>query len=156
NYHLEEAQGGYYTIHRPGEPPGFFFGRGAEALGLIGADVRKVLPRLMDGFTPKGSCQGAGKDHMAGQDLTFSAPKSVSAVWAVGDAQTRAAIEQAHRDAVSEALRYLEETAGWCRTGKGGRGRLMKAALTFARFEHGTNRNGDFQLHEHALCLNVG
>ena len=43
----------------------------------------------------------------AGLDMTFSADKSVSALWAVADPELRARIEQAHNDAARTAL---EET----------------------------------------------
>jgi hypothetical protein len=41
---------------------------------------------------------------VAGYDLTFSPLKSVSALWAVADLSTAAAIERAHRAAVRDAL----------------------------------------------------
>ena len=43
---------------------------------------------------------------VAAIDATFSAPKSVSAVWAVADPELRAAIEQAHEQAIDRALAY--------------------------------------------------
>src|SRR5262249_43344688 len=108
-------------------------------------------------FSPDGKplCQNAGEGHQAGQDLTFSAPKSASALWAVSDDEVRKLIEEAQREAVMEALRWLEETAGWARVGKGGLGRA-RAKLNFALFEHGTTRDGGFQLHTHALDMNLG
>ena len=47
-------------------------------------------------------------DAVTGYDLTFSAPKSVSTLWALGDARTMAEIDAAHAAAVNAALGYLE------------------------------------------------
>jgi hypothetical protein len=45
-------------------------------------------------------------------DLTFSAPKSVSVLWALAPAAIRKQIEQAQAQAVQQALRYVEDVAG--------------------------------------------
>jgi conjugative relaxase-like TrwC/TraI family protein len=45
-----------------------------------------------------------------GIDLTFSAPKSVSAVWALADESQRREIEAAHAAAVSETIAHLTDT----------------------------------------------
>ena len=45
---------------------------------------------------------------MTGFDLTLSAPKSVSAVWALGSAEMAAAAMTAHRAAVKAGLAYLD------------------------------------------------
>ena len=42
---------------------------------------------------------------VAGFDLTFSVPKSVSVLWALADADTQAVIHQAHRDAIDARAR---------------------------------------------------
>jgi conjugative relaxase-like TrwC/TraI family protein len=44
-----------------------------------------------------------------GIDVTLSAPKSVSVVWALGEAWQREAIEQAHARAVEQTILYLRE-----------------------------------------------
>lgn len=49
---------------------------------------------------------GATGQAVAALDATFSAPKSVSTVWALADAKLRAAIERAHEHAVDQALNY--------------------------------------------------
>jgi conjugative relaxase-like TrwC/TraI family protein len=48
-----------------------------------------------------------------GFDLTFSAPKSVSVLFGIGDSELRGAIRDAHDRAVGEALAYLEREARW-------------------------------------------
>jgi hypothetical protein len=52
--------------------------------------------------------------------LTFSAPKSVSVLFGVGDDALRRAIQDSHDQAVREALNYVEREAGVTRRGAGG------------------------------------
>lgn len=44
----------------------------------------------------------------SGLDLTFSAPKSVSVLFALGDPEVAAAVRRAHRAAVAQTVAYLE------------------------------------------------
>src|SRR5262249_34116557 len=99
--------------------------------------------------------RNAGKDDRnPGQDLCWSAPKSVSSAWARADDELRAAIQQKHLSAVKFALDYLESKAGFARVSAQGQ-ELVKAPLLFVLFEHGTSRAMDPQLHTHALCINL-
>jgi conjugative relaxase-like TrwC/TraI family protein len=86
--------------------------------------------------------------------MTFSAPKSVSVLWALSPGQERPAIEQAHRAAVLAATRHLEATAAWARRGKGGAVREQTAGLLMAQFDHHTSRESDPQLHTHCFIFN--
>ena len=76
-----------------GESPGRWRGAGASALGLgtRGTVKRHEFMRLMGGCHPAdGSVlrpMGA-RSTVAGFDLTFSAPKSVSVLFAIGDDHT--------------------------------------------------------------------
>jgi conjugative relaxase-like TrwC/TraI family protein len=49
---------------------------------------------------------GSSGEAVAAIDATFSAPKSVSAIWAVADTELRAKIEATHEQAIDRALRY--------------------------------------------------
>jgi conjugative relaxase-like TrwC/TraI family protein len=53
--------------------------------------------------------EGAGGGRGGGIDVTFSAPKSVSTVWALGDPWQREQIEAAHATAVEQTILYLRE-----------------------------------------------
>lgn len=156
-YVLSMARLNYYT--EGGEPLGSWFGGGAEALGLSGTVNPKDLRRLFEGRSPDGSAelvQNVGaKDRQCGWDLTFSAGKSVSVAWAVGDLQQKKTIEEAHGAAVRRALEYLQSEAVWTRRGKGSRYREQVHKLIFALFQHGTSRANDPQLHTHCLLLNL-
>ena len=81
---------------------------GSTRSGLFGlADGGKVdsrdFHRLYNGFAPNTGgklTQNAGSERRsAGLDMTFSADKSVSALWAVADPELRSEIERAHNDA---------------------------------------------------------
>ena len=122
-YYLDLAQEDYYL--RGGEPPGHWWGQGAEALRLRGRVERHELERMLTGFSPKGeglTQNAGGEKRKPGWDLTFSAPKSVSVLWSQADAGTRREIQAAHLAAVKAALGYLELEAGLSRRGKGGFG----------------------------------
>ncbi len=93
-------------------------------------------------------------DAVTGYDLTFSAPKSVSALWALGDPTTVEAVDSAHTAAVHAALGYLGTHASVSRRGKDGIDQIGSAGLAAALFDHRTSRTGDPQLHTHALVIN--
>ena len=96
-----------------------------------------------------------GRSRQPGWDLTFSAPKSVSSLWATAPTGTRDKLQGLHDEAVREALSYLENTASFTRRGKGGES-AERCGLAVATFQHGTSRTQDPQLHTHALVINVG
>lgn len=87
-----------------------------------------------------------------GFDVTFSAPKSVSILWAAGDAPTRAEISAAVGRAVQAGFEYLERTCAY--TGRGS-DRIPGRGLAAAAFTHATSRNLDPQLHTHVLLANL-
>jgi conjugative relaxase-like TrwC/TraI family protein len=53
--------------------------------------------------------EGAGGGRGGGIDVTLSAPKSVSTVWALGEPSQRGQIEAAHARAVEQTILYLRE-----------------------------------------------
>jgi conjugative relaxase-like TrwC/TraI family protein len=136
-----------------------WFGHGAQALGLAGPVERAPFYHLLNGYSPDGHqprVQNAGHpDRQCCWDLTFSAPKSVSVLWALAPDDARHEIEQAHQRAVEQALEYVEEKAGLTRRGHGGK-ILEKAELVFATFQEGASRALDPQLHTHAVLINLG
>src|SRR6516225_7393291 len=156
NYYL--SRGKYEYLQGEGAEL-VWYGRGASALGLVGMVREGDYRNLFQGFLRgKKLVQNAGKDnHIAGKDLCFSAPKSVSSVWAVSDAKTRAIIESSQLRAVLKALDYLQENATVVRTGKGGKER-ERAGLIAALAMHGTSRADppEPQLHTHATLFAVG
>ena len=89
-------------------------------------------------------------------DLTFSAPKSVSLLWAFGSERVAEVVAEAHREAVAEALGFLEQRAAVARVQAGGvRRRVGTEGWALAAFGHRTSREGDPQLHTHCLVPNL-
>src|SRR6266568_2025813 len=148
----------YYS--RDGEPPGRWAGRGAERLSLVGPVTHAEFDTALRGVDPKtgerhAQVGGRGREHSAGWDMTFSAPKSVSVLWALSAGHDRELIEQGHRSAVLAATAHLEKTAGSARRGRGGSVRERTAGLLMAQFDHHTSRESDPQLHTHAFIFNL-
>lgn len=157
-YYAHLGQDDYYL--RDGEPPGGWAGEGAARLSLAGPVTRSEFEAALKGIDPKtgerlAALGGRVQDHAAGWDMTFSAPKSVSVLWALSEARDRPAIEGAHRTALAAATRYLEQTAAWARRGRGGATREPTAGLLMATFEHHTSRDVDPQLHAHVFIFNL-
>jgi conjugative relaxase-like TrwC/TraI family protein len=125
------------------EEPGEWFGDGAAYFGLKGEVDRRTFQYLLDGRSPDGKdklAKNAGyHSRVSHWDLTFSAPKPVSVLYAFGSESVRKDIIEAHKTAVKFALGYIEEVAGISRQGKGGN------ALPTCRFKatnHSSMKNG--------------
>jgi conjugative relaxase-like TrwC/TraI family protein len=90
----------------------------AETLERLGVQAGEAVDgadfiALMEGRHPGTGRwlrpEGAGGGRGGGIDVTFSAPKSVSTVWALGDPWQREQIEHAHGRAVEQTIRHLQE-----------------------------------------------
>lgn len=106
------------------EPPGRWWGRGVEAVGLAGEVAGKDLRSLLEGRHPRDRRllgRRFGESSARGFDATFSAPKSVSALWALSpDAFVRAEVLAAHDTAVEAALGWFEAHGAVTRRGRDG------------------------------------
>jgi conjugative relaxase-like TrwC/TraI family protein len=91
---------------------------------------------------------------VAGYDLTFSPVKSVSTLWAIAPPEIAAVIEQAHADAVADALAWLEDHATYTRIGRNGVAQVEGRGLIVAAFTHRDSRAGDPDLHTHMAISN--
>ncbi|WP_425474873.1 MobF family relaxase [Nocardioides cheoyonin] len=95
---------------------------------------------------------------VAGFDLTFSVPKSVSVLWGVADAATQERIVQAHHDAVADVLDYFEKEIAATRTGVSDRdgavAQVDVAGVAAVAYDHYDSRAGDPQLHTHLVVSN--
>jgi len=91
---------------------------------------------------------------VAGFDLTFTVPKSVSVLWALADPATQAAIADAHAAAVAGALAWLEAEALFTRTGHGGADQVRARGAVATAFDHWDSRSGDPNLHTHLVVAN--
>jgi conjugative relaxase-like TrwC/TraI family protein len=95
---------------------------------------------------------------VAGYDLTFSVPKSVSAWWGVADAGTQSLIADAHHQAVAEVIGFLEREVATTRIGAAGPDGAVAhvdvAGVLATAFDHYDSRAGDPQLHTHVVVSN--
>ena len=202
----ERTAGGYYlNAAQEGEPPGRWFGKGAEALGFADGQLveRSRTWRSTAGAPGDGGAAGAGAErvqavrqifaakagrraarHLGAADgagagggagdaavaglhrLTVAHNKSVSVLHAsfreqapgpAGRGTAAEALWRAREERVQEilqeanhaALEYLQEQAGFTRTGYHGRrvdgvepGRWERALLVVTTWLQGTNRDG--------------
>jgi conjugative relaxase-like TrwC/TraI family protein len=158
-YYSNLSREDYYT--NGGEPQGKWIGSGAEKFGFGGDIVGKVdLYFAFQGYNPRfgdAIASNAGEGHKAGYDLTFSAPKSVSILWATADQNTRKAISAAQQRAVENAIAYAEKSGAFIqREGHAGAIKVPYfGGLAAATFEHSTSRNLDPHLHTHAVVCNL-
>ncbi|MEU0061004.1 MobF family relaxase, partial [Streptomyces sp. NPDC006334] len=98
---------------------------------------------------------GRQRNAVAGYDLVFSAPKSVSVLWGLGDDGVRKQVEQAHVQALTETLEWLEQKAAMTRTGTNGIAQEdIAGGLIATRFRHYSNRLGQAMLHDHVVVSN--
>ncbi|MDP1793537.1 MAG: MobF family relaxase [Acidimicrobiales bacterium] len=157
DYYLNAVAKGvedYYAAR--GEVPGRWVGSGARDLGLVGRVADDDLHAVLSGLDPHtGVVVGANGRRVPGFDATFSAPKSVSLLYALGDDATSAAAIAAHEAAVDAALGYLERHAAVGRRGHGGTLQVDTTGFVGAAFRHRTSRLGDPQLHTHVLVANM-
>ena len=95
---------------------------------------------------------------VAGFDLTFSVPKSVSTLWAIADGGTQALIAQAHHAAIRDVLGLLERDVAMTRIGaKGPRGAVAQVEIRgviATAYDHYDSRASDPQLHTHVVVAN--
>jgi len=141
--------------------PSAWMGSAAEALDLSGTVDRDDHLRTLQGFDPRTGeafVQKAGENRRYAFDLTFSAPKSVSIAWAVGDEETKKGIEAAHDRAVEKTLAFIEEKFALGRRGSAKDGTITKerVKLLAAAYRHGSSRELDPQVHTHLMLQNMG
>jgi conjugative relaxase-like TrwC/TraI family protein len=166
-YTGEDEDAGTATAVAPSRwhgSPGMLAGLGLSPSRPV---QRDELRALMRGVSPLDGRElraaGANGTRVAGIDLTFSAPKSVSALWAVSSPYERAQIEAAHARAVAGTIARIERQVELVRTRSGGELRFQRAhRLLAAEFVHTASRLtreqesggvSDPQLHSHVVVL---
>ncbi len=157
-YERQVAQGrdDYYSGR--GESPGRWTGSGAETLRLGGRVDDDGFMALMEGRDPgtgERLKRVGGRSKVAAFDLTFSAPKSVSVLFTIGEPALAAALVEAHESAVDAAVGYLEREACRVRRGHGGVQREAGEGFVAAAYRHRMSRAEDPQLHTHVVAANT-
>jgi conjugative relaxase-like TrwC/TraI family protein len=163
-----------------GESPGVWVGRGARELELEGLVHEGELGRLIRGHHPHTDAELRRHRRarlitierinpltdervvetkklapVAGFDLVFSVPKSVSLLHALGDEEARRAVNEAHTSAWQAALAYLEDEACVIRREAQGRRREHAVGFAAAAYQHRTSRAQDPHLHTHVIVANM-
>ena len=143
---------------------GEFYGKLAEHFGIAGQEVtEEMFVKLANGQAPNGEQliqhkntldkdTGELKDkHVAGIDLTFSAPKSVSIAAAFDSS-----IVDIHNAAVKSAIDYYEANYAQTRVVRDGVETIENTGKgVYALMGHEHNRNGEFNLHTHCFANNM-
>ena len=94
------------------------------------------------------------RNSVAGYDLTFSAPKSVSVLWASApDTAAQDTVRAAHHEGVRAAIAVLEHDGAFVRRGRNGVRQEKVSGVLGAAFDHRTSRTGDPQMHTHVAVL---
>jgi conjugative relaxase-like TrwC/TraI family protein len=152
----EFARDDYYEER--GQVRGSWEGRAAEQLGLSGGPADGELGELLEGRHPTSGEPLAGAGRRRGGnvafDLTFTAPKSVSVLAAVGDETVRQAVLAAQARGTRAALDYLERRACFVRRGRNGVHVLPAEGFAAAMYLHEMARSGDPHLHSHLVVAN--
>ena len=92
---------------------------------------------------------------VAGFDLVFTPPKSVSIAWGLGDEQLRRGIESAHERAIQDVIRHLEKNVVMTRRGRNGVRQIeTSSGVIGTKFRHWDSRAGDPNLHDHIVIAN--
>lgn len=134
-----------------------------SAAGRLAPDGAPILPgqlrNALDGTGLDGAklVQGAARNaRVGGWDVTFSAPKDVSVLYAAADPATRRALLEDVAASAKAGLRALHGQGVFeTRRGKGGAVRQVAADVAAAVFPQATSRAGDPQLHAHAVVVNA-
>ena len=143
-----------------GDAPGVWAGRcdlvGAVAGSLATAVDSKLL--LEEKCAPDGTKLGkttVSERSVTAFDLTFSAPKSVSVLHALGGPEVAGAIDAAQKAAVEQAIESISSRIGYTRTGHAGASVVDADGVFGIRYRHRTSRALDPQLHDHVLISNA-
>ena len=145
----------------PGEPPGIWYGKGAERLGLVGEVLSEDYRRLAAGFHPQSGkqlVQNAGEpSRVPGWDFCFSAPKSLSILWGQDPYGIGQVIQRLHEEAVRTTVAFMEKMFACTRKGKAAEQLYYQNVdIVVAAFQHSSSRAKDVNLHTHAVLINLG
>lgn len=176
--HTGQHLTGYYTEAKA--PAGRWYGAGLSALSLNAGDTVDrtdaiaVYEKAMDpatkrplgrapitatdapenAQTPAGRTAKPTREPVAGFDLTFSVPKSVSTLWAMAGPDLQARIQDAHHQALEETMNWVENNIIQSRAGHAGVAHVPVRGVVASLFDHWDSRNGDPQLHTHVVISN--
>ena len=97
----------------------------------------------------------AQSNSVAGFDMVFTPPKSVSMAWGLGDESLREGVQKSHEAAIADVVKFLEEQVIMTRRGAGGARQIdIDGGLIATKFRHYDSRSGDPNLHDHLVISN--
>ncbi|MFN3256975.1 MAG: MobF family relaxase [Ilumatobacter sp.] len=154
-YYVEKLPRYYLDAH---EPRGQWVGIAAHELGLAGELDDEEFLTIMDGRDPNRPDRNLGRAYgdtsVRGFDVTCSAPKSVSVLFALGDDEVRQRVLQSHDRAVEALVDWIERHAH-TRYRIGGEVAVVDASgIVAALFRQHTSRALDPQIHTHVVIPN--
>jgi conjugative relaxase-like TrwC/TraI family protein len=154
-YYVERLPNYYLDAN---EPRGRWIGIAAHELGLVGKVVDADFLAVMDGRHPGDPDRHLGRvygeDSVRGFDVTCSAPKSVSVLFALGDDETRRCVLDSHDRAVEAVVGWIERHAH-TRYRIDGKVAVVDAeGIVAALFRQHTSRALDPQIHTHIVIAN--
>jgi conjugative relaxase-like TrwC/TraI family protein len=159
-YQSAVVQGAEDYYAGDGDAPGRWVGR-ADLVGAVAGEVATAVEAgllLEAKAAPDGSRLGkttVTDRSVTAFDLTFSAPKSVSVLYALSDTRVVAAVEAAHTNAVLQSVASLSPRIAYTRTGHAGVAVVDAEGVFGIRYRHRTSRAMDPQLHDHVLISNA-
>jgi conjugative relaxase-like TrwC/TraI family protein len=157
SYYLADLGPELSTARSASERPGQWAGGAATALGLRGAVDPARFGALLHGCHPETGHQlRSTRATVLAYDLTFSAPKSASVLWALGGEEVARQVLAGQAEAVRGALHYVDAHAVTALRRRQGEGEVMATSgLAAGAFTHGVNRNVDPHLHTHVVMANL-
>jgi conjugative relaxase-like TrwC/TraI family protein len=157
DYYLSDLARELPLPERFGEGHSAWVGLAAQGLGLHGTIDPAHLRAVLDGRHPTaGHRLRSDRASVLGFDLTFSAPKSASVVFALGGEEVARHVVTAHREGVRGAVSYVESHGLTTRRGTGDQREVVPTTgLVAASFTHGVSRNLDPHLHTHVVVANM-
>ena len=92
---------------------------------------------------------------VAGFDMVFTPPKSMSMAWGLGDKTLREGVQKAHEAAIGDVVKFLEDQVVMTRRGRNGVRQIdIDGGLIATKFRHWDSRSGDPNLHDHLVISN--
>lgn len=156
--------GSYYVDALPNyyldanEPRGQWHGKAATALGLTGEVGDDEFLNLMAGAYPHDASlrlgRAYGENSVRGFDITASAPKSMSVLFALGSPKVRADVLASHDTGVAAIIQWVQNTAHTRFRINGEIATVDARGIVAATFRQHTSRALDPQLHTHIVVPN--
>lgn len=136
----------------------YYFSQDEQSINVLGSGAKIFGFNKLKVSKKKAFARLVESREVKAFDLTFSAPKSVSILFAVGNKKSRQIAVEAQRKAVAATFRYIEDQ-GFFQVVKKENGAVKSyraEGMLALPIEHSLSRGLDPQLHIHGLIANAG